>query len=715
MEDKREIVRWVDYTGRGVLPEPPAQTRGESKIVTEIREENSIESLAFRDPEYFMAGGLHKCLGEWKAILTDTEDGQQVSQWLEGGVDVKIFFRQFKGNFRGRNYNCDTPPKAYFANASTCKEFTGFIEKTLTERLRNGSVSIWGQVGEVSPPKVVMPLIVEPTKPRLCLDARYVNLWTRDCPFTLETLRDVPRMIEEGGFMTSCDEKSGYDHVCLSSESRQYFGFQWGGWYYVFNTIPFGWKASPFVYQTIGAMASGYIRERGVPCLQYIDDRLNGQACQHSTGEKHSNLERAKQGIYVVASVLTSLGYTLALKKSQLLPVRVIRFLGMLINTLLMAFVVPSDKRETFDTLLQCVLSKTHVDVNTLQRIQGKCASFLLAVPAAKLYMREMAAALSKATKNSALIPLGGALREELEHWTFLKDWQEATPWRQEKHLQVCLASDASRYKWGGVVLSGDRCGISMGDYWNAGDERPIHIKEAHALLQTLRSVQDQIINHRVDAYVDNQAVCKAWESKGCKNQPLNDMLKRLYALTVQQNIELRTYYIPSESNPADAPSRQVSLTDTSLTQRSWDRIQWEWGPHTVDLMALDTNAMTDLQGNPLPHFTQSPTPGSAGVNVFAQDIAQQSNPYVFPPFILIGPLIKLMHSQRVARCTMVVPKKRPVPYWWPLLERWQKGKFQLGTRGDRGVLRIPTQEGFREDNRGLAWDLWVFRLALDE
>ena len=251
-----------------------------------------------------------------------------------------------------------------------------------------------------------------------------------------------------------------------------------------------------------------------------------------------------------------------------------------------------------------------------------------------------------------------------------------------------------------------------MGDYWREGDHRPIHIKEAHALLQTLRSMQAQLRNHRVDAYVDNQAVWKAWELKGCKNLLLNDMLKQLYEFTVQANIELRTHYIPSESNPADTPSQQVSLTDTSLTRRSWDMIQRAWGPHTVDLMALDTNAMTDLQGNPLPHFTQSPTPGSAGVNVFAQDISQQANPYVFPPFILIGPLLKLLRSQRVARCTVVVPGKRPVPYWWPLLDQWTQGKLRLGARGDKGVLRIPTKQGFREDEGGLAWDLWAFRLA---
>ena len=52
--------------------------------------------------------------------------------------------------------------------------------------------------------------------------------------------------------MSKIDDKSGYDHVLLDEDSRQFFGFQWQGWYLVNATLPFGWKISPFVYQTIG-------------------------------------------------------------------------------------------------------------------------------------------------------------------------------------------------------------------------------------------------------------------------------------------------------------------------------------------------------------------------------------------------------------------------------------------------------------------------------
>ena len=53
------------------------------------------------------------------------------------------------------------------------------------------------KVGKCVPPRVIMPLTTEPSKPRLCHDERYLDLWVTDSPLHLETLRDIPRMVLE--------------------------------------------------------------------------------------------------------------------------------------------------------------------------------------------------------------------------------------------------------------------------------------------------------------------------------------------------------------------------------------------------------------------------------------------------------------------------------------------------------------------------------------
>ena len=101
------------------------------------------------------------------------------------------------------------------------------------------------EVGVAYPPHIVLPFTVEPTKPRLCHDARYLNLWMCDTPFSLDSVSDLPRYVQRNTYQTVLDDKSGYDHILLAEESRTFFGIQWGGWYFMYNTLPFGWKLSP--------------------------------------------------------------------------------------------------------------------------------------------------------------------------------------------------------------------------------------------------------------------------------------------------------------------------------------------------------------------------------------------------------------------------------------------------------------------------------------
>lgn len=84
-------------------------------------------------------------------------------------------------------------------------------------------------------------------------------MWIRDLPFVLDTLKDVTSILPPDSCMTTVDGKSGYDHILLSENSRKYFGIQFAGWYFVYNTLPFGFKASAYVYKTTGLVAAGLV------------------------------------------------------------------------------------------------------------------------------------------------------------------------------------------------------------------------------------------------------------------------------------------------------------------------------------------------------------------------------------------------------------------------------------------------------------------------
>lgn len=108
--------------------------------------------------------------------------------------------------------------------------------------------------------------------------------------------------------MVTTDEKSEYNHVRLSVESQRYFGNQYGGYGMVYTVLPFGLKASPYIYHTIGIVVTSYPRTLSVVTVQYIDDRLGVSGVKSDADAERDGFKVS----YVMLQVLTRLGYSLS-------------------------------------------------------------------------------------------------------------------------------------------------------------------------------------------------------------------------------------------------------------------------------------------------------------------------------------------------------------------------------------------------------------------
>ena len=131
-------------------------------------------------------------------------------------------------------------------------------------------------------------------------------------------------------------------------------------------------------------------------------------------------------------------------------------------------------------------------------------------------------------------------------------------------------------------------------------------------------------------------------------------------------------------------------------------------GPHSFDLMSLYSNCQRDRIGNALPHFTTWPTRGSAEVNVFAKPLPARQNIYVFPHFVLIGPLLRYIFSHDFHDVfTLVVPDFQTRPFWWAPLQALIVDRLLLGRGGSRSVLLFPSRRSpLQWLQRNLQWDL---------
>ena len=142
-----------------------------------------------------------------------------------------------------------------------------------------------------------------------------------------------------------------------------------------------------------------------------------------------------------------------------------------------------------------------------------------------------MNAAISKALRTSRPVKMDEDLRNEISHWLFfLRTWDDPLPWRDERHIRLTLATDASASGWGGSVTPGDRV-VQVSGYWTDEEQGlDIATKEALSIDKVLLSFPDSLKNSWVDDLVDNQAIIHSWQRQGGRSQSLNNAIKKLFS-----------------------------------------------------------------------------------------------------------------------------------------------------------------------------------------
>ena len=271
---------------------------------------------------------------------------------------------------------------------------------------------------------------------------------------------------------------------------------------------------------------------------------------------------------------------------------------------------------------------------------------------------------------------------------TIFHENRRSTLWFRSSRILGCFY-----FRMGEGILHLPDGSKKMRDYWLADKEFPVQdiaIKKARALFKTLLTFADEIYNGRVKATVDNTNLINFWGNGGRRSLALSEEIKDLFFLTLKLNISLSLSYVPSESNLADEPSRIYSDSDCLLSPHIWSLVNSTFGLHTHDMMAIP-NMIKDGSGRSLTFFSLHPVPSTSGVDVFAQSISPLENYYVFPPLVLIRPLLRFFSSQKLW-VTLIIPDISPRKYWWPVLNSFCIDRLRLGKKGQGDSLLFPPQ-----------------------
>ena len=536
-------------------------------------------------------------------------------------------------------------------NNSALQEFV-FVESAISELL---SLECIAEV--FAPPAVINPLSVsiqKSGKKRLILDLRHVNQYLFKSKFRCEDVSIAREVLNPGDFMFSFDLKSGYHHVEIFPEHRQYLSFSWNfssgvTRYFQFSVLPFGLSSAPYLFTKLLKPLVKKWRTEGKSIVVFLDDGL-GAAADH-TNARISSLS-------VHADLLKS-GFVPNEEKSLWEPTQVITWLGTVIDTSQCIISATDTRIQSLSEDLSFLLDATHPSLYRVRKLASVCGKIIslgnCVGNVARLMTRNIFAVVNSATNWSSMVSLTPGCVEELNFWKVNLVFINGVPlWPIKRKPSRIVYSDASISACGSfITLDGKVFHQNWSDFERSQSST---FCELLAVLLSLQAFIDSLRAQTVVWYTDNQNVARI-VSIGSKVPALQRMALDIHRLCLLASVSIDMQWIPRDLNIiADDISKFVDLDDYSINDGVFYSLDDLWGPHTCDRFACHYNAK-------LPKFnTRFYQPGTSGVNAFAQDWSNDNN-WLCPPVCLTCKVLSHLKVCNAAG-TLVVPLWRSAHFW---------------------------------------------------
>jgi len=158
---------------------------------------------------------------------------------------------------------------------------------------------------------------------RLIIDMQLLNIAISPPCFKYEDLALLAPLLKEGDYMTMINLKDGFFRVPVLPSHQSLMSFQWEGKTYVFQVLPFGMSALPWLFTHFVQAMVHHLCRQGMWVMAYMDNFI-------IIGHSH---QQALEHMTCTLSILDQLGWQVNFEKSNLTPSQSKEFLGLLIDT----------------------------------------------------------------------------------------------------------------------------------------------------------------------------------------------------------------------------------------------------------------------------------------------------------------------------------------------------------------------------------------------
>jgi hypothetical protein len=472
----------------------------------------------------------HRVRRNWQA-WEDIGLSGQVLRWIREGVTIPLL-----------NNRPPTPFNQVVSLLDATPEQLTFVEAELARFVETGAWERTTRSKYVSR----LFLVAKPCNNqwRFIVDLRHMNNFCVKKRLRMESMLGVRHLTRKGDYMFSFDLKDGFYALGIVPELRDFLTINVRGQLYRLARLPMGWSLSPYHFCAFTDTFVRHLRQpdpggfttdqgrptqkdgksrpskrflrhkrwRGARILPYIDDFLLFAATRDLALALRQRVDR----------LLTSLGLLRHPSKGFWEPTQYGHHRGIDIDTTTCYFFAPAARQQARQLLQRATRTSRWLHVKELQSFAGQGKYLILAIPAARFFMREVHSVLGD--KWGGRVRLAPHLRRDLQWWTQVPSHANS----KNIHRPVesaCIHCDSSGYGWG-AILNG---GLEARGFWGPKDEhRYISWKELKAVRLAVLSFLPHLVGRNILLHQDNHAVCYVLAGLTSRSPEMINELRRL-------------------------------------------------------------------------------------------------------------------------------------------------------------------------------------------
>lgn len=497
---------------------------------------------------------------------------------------------------------------------------------------------------------------------RLILNLKKLNEFIEKEHFKLEDIKTVIRILNQDDFLVTLDLTDAFHLVSVHEADRMFLRFEFLGQLYEFTCVPFGLCTAPYVFTKIMKPVVYLLRLLGLVLIIYLDDFL-------ILAETYQECLRR---LNIVVFILENLGFIINREKSQFLPTRRIRFLGLIFDSFKMCVELPDDKKELIFNQIVRLEKKSNIKIREFAEVIGRLCFATNAVQFGqshiKKFEREKFLALECSNGNfDAYMAIKASLKVDFDWW---KEhiFDSCNPIK-DIDFQLEIFSDASLTGWGAYCLINGKHERTHGHWDFQERESHINVLELKAALFGLICFAKEIEDCDILLRIDNTtAISYINRMGGIQFPKLNEVARQIWDWCEERNIWIFASYIKSEDNKiADSESRVLeSGSEYEISRRVFEKIKRVFGEPEIDLFASRINKKCET------YVAWHKDPFAFEIDAFTMRWNSWFF-YAFPPFPIILKVLRKIKQEKASG--IVVVPYWPAQPWYPVFLQLLIGK----------------------------------------